>query len=67
VRAAAPSSRRALGVLLVVVGGFIVLVKFVPFVTLPVVFRLWPLLLIWLGWRMIRRDDAPAPPTSPPA
>ena len=61
--AAPPSSRRALGVLLVVVGGLIVLVKFVPAITLHALFRLWPVLLIWLGWRMIRREDAT--PTAP--
>jgi uncharacterized membrane protein len=57
VSATTPSREKALGVVLVVVGGLIVLVKLVPAVTLHAVLKLWPVLLIWLGWRMVRRDD----------
>jgi len=60
----APTHQKALGVLLVVVGGLIVLVKFVPAVTVNALLRLWPAVLIWLGWRMARREPSEGPPPS---
>lgn len=45
-----------LGIALLVVGGLVILVKFVPWVTVRLLLKLWPLLLIYLGYRMVTRS-----------
>ena len=42
------------GLVLAVLGGFALVVKFKVIAYLV---KLWPLLLIWLGWRLFRRAD----------
>ena len=58
----AATDDRALGVVLLIVGSLVLLIKFVPWITVTAVLSLWPLALIYLGVRMIRRSTDPEPP-----
>jgi hypothetical protein len=42
------------GLVLIVLGGFILVFKLK---ILAYLLKLWPVALIWLGWRMYRRAD----------
>ena len=48
-----------LGMALLVAGAIIVVIKILPGALLTAVLKLWPLLLIWLGVRMIARGRTP--------
>lgn len=43
-----------LGIVLIVLGGFLLVFKLN---VLAHLLKLWPVALIWLGWRMYRRAD----------
>ena len=43
------SDDRALGLVLLIVGALVILIKAVPWVTLGAIASLWPLILIYLG------------------
>lgn len=52
------SPEQAVGIALLVVGAIVLVIKVVPAITLHAVLKLWPLALVWIGWRMIRDDEA---------